>query len=426
MDNLPIRPRNHILETISENYLRTQIPPEWILSKSEIDYGTDFNCEVSIENQVIGTNFSIQLKAKEKDENETFVLVKKLKKGTINRWLKRLEPTAIVVYVEELKEAFWTWIEKDTFDLTKKNKTYQIKIPKTNILSLTDWKKLHADVEIIFSKRYRLYELPKNITKIEEQETWNLYINHNYPLALLGFNKLIKIDSENPLFWNSIAICEYQLYNYKKALIAINKALELKDDNSIRLNKASILTEYGTELQDDHLLELAIKEYNQLLPDNFDNNVLYNYANCQKALKQFVVAKDSYEKSLQINPNNAKAWKNLGSVYFELQNHNLEIVCYDNALEIEPNLSEAIFSKGVTTFKIFGKTEQGLELMIKAEKLDANKNYELSFPYVYFWIAEAYLDLKNIEKASKWNKKGLTINPIDNYFIQQSDRIKMA
>jgi tetratricopeptide (TPR) repeat protein len=426
MNSLPKRTRNHVLETISENYLRNQIPAEWILNRQEIDYGIDFNCEFVTNNEVLGTNFSIQLKSKENADNKDFVVVKDLKRTTINRWLKRLEPTAIVVYVENLKEAFWTWVESDTFDLTKPNKTFQIKIPKSNVLSTTNWDNVYSEVENIFRRRHRLYELPKNISKLEEKDTWRYYFENEWRLALMGFYELIKEDNKNPLFWNSIAFCEYQLYNYKKALVAVNNALELKDDKLIRMNKASILTEYGIEQKNNKFLELAMEEYEKLLKGTSDETIFYNYANCQKSLGLFDQAKEYYEKSLRLNPNNARAWKNLGSVYFELRNHQLELKCYDNALGIEPNLFEAMFSKGVTLFKVFGKIEQGLDFMIKAEQLDEDNNYEFSFPYVTFWIAEAYLELGKIEKALEWNNNGLKIIPADDYLIHQKNRIKTA
>lgn len=425
MNKMPIRSRNHVLETISEAYIKQQIPPQWILNKIPIDYGTDYNCEISIDNQVIGTNFSIQLKAKEKDSNKRYVIIKNIKRTSINRWLRRLEPTIVIAYVEELKEAYWIWVEKNTFDLTKNNKTFQLRISKENKVSTIDWSEIYQYVEMIFSKRNLLYEMPKITVGMFEREAWENYFKQEFRLALLGFSELIQSDNENPLLWNSIAICEYQMYNYKKALIAINNALKYRDDDFIRLNKASILTEFGGESKNDKLLKLAIREYEILLSKDKNSALLYNYGNCLRLLEQFEKSKDAYISSLKLNPNNAKAWKNLGSIYFELRNHDVEIDCYDNAIRIDPGLYEALFSKGVTLFRIYGQAIKGLEFMLKGEKLDKRKDFELGFPYVYFWIAEAYLTLNKIEEAIKWNKKGLNIDPSDDYFLKQEERIKL-
>jgi len=43
---LPQRPRSHVLETRSEAYLLTCVPPEWIVRDVSHDYGLDKNVEI--------------------------------------------------------------------------------------------------------------------------------------------------------------------------------------------------------------------------------------------------------------------------------------------------------------------------------------------------------------------------------------------
>lgn len=426
MKNFPQRPRNHVLEKLSENNMHQCVPPEWILNKTESDYGTDFNCEIAKNNQVIGTNFSIQLKAKDKDENEEFVVIKNLKKSTINRWLKRLEPTMIIAYVADIKESFWVWVESDTFDLTKNNSTYQLKVPKANVLSRCDWGKIHEYVEEIFSKRYRLYQIPASSEINKADMAWEKYFGGEFESSLALFNELIDDGEATAKVWNAIAICEYELFNYKRALIAVNNSLELEIHQSTLSNKACILTEYGDQLKDSKILEAAKGLYEQLLEEGRESQLLYNYGNCLRLLGDYNNSKIQYLDSLRIDPNKPQAWKNLGSVYHELGEYETEMNCYNNALALDPNLSEALFSKGVTLFKVYGQPKDGLELMLKGERADSRNNYSLGFPYVYFWIAEAYLALNDKEKASKWNRMGLTNSPTDEYFLVQEQRIKTA
>ncbi len=423
MTKYPQRPIAHILEKHSENYLHQIFPAEWILDKRQNDYGTDFECEIVDENSVLGINFSIQLKSKELESNSEFVIIKNIKRSTINRWRTRLEPTLIIAYVHQLKEAYSIWVEENTFDLTKKNKYYQIKIPKRNKLTIDyDWGKLKEYVQKIFNRRYRLYESP-TVNNQEERDIWNLYFSNQWEEALIGFKKLLNNNNDQSLIYNSIAACEYNLFNYKKALTAINKALSLNDDILIKQNKASILTHYGQEFRDSQSLQIAKEIWEELLTSERSSVLLYNYGNCLSFLEDHKSALDVYLESLKKDPNNSMAWKNLGSAYNKFEQYDLEIKCYNNALLIAPNLSEALFSKGVTLFKFFNKTKEGLELMLKAEEADVDKEYELHFPYACFWIAEAYLRLREINNAKIWNNRGLQIIPTDDYFLAQKHRI---
>jgi tetratricopeptide (TPR) repeat protein len=419
----PIRHENHILEKESRLALEQAIPREWILNQFSVDYGTDFSCEIAKENKVIGTNFSIQLKAKATEVNKDFVIIKDIKRSTINRWAKRLEPTMIVAYIDDEKLICWQWIEKNTFDLSKDNNTFQIKISKRNSFTNIDWNIIYNYVETIFERKYLLYQIPEKSNKYDE--AWRLYFNSDYENALILFKDIYNEKEDNePLFLNAIAICEYSIYRYKEALISINKALEYINEPQLKLTKASILTELGNERKDDKLLLAAKEIFEEILPSFSNATLLYNYGNCLSNLKKYKEAKFAFEESLKLDPNNERVWNSLGNIYNELTFPQFALNCFDNALTINPELTQAIFNKGQTVFRKFGKAEIGLKIMLESIELDRGKIFELEFPYTYFWIAEAYLNLGDIRNALKMNTKGYNLYPGDNHFINQKDRIK--
>ncbi len=104
MEDLPNRHRNHEIETLSERYLKNKIPYSWVVNHFQVDYGTDYKCEILLDRGVTGMNFMIQLKGKEKEVNNDSVKLNP-KKSTLNRWNNRLEPTMIVAE----DEAYWSW-----------------------------------------------------------------------------------------------------------------------------------------------------------------------------------------------------------------------------------------------------------------------------------------------------------------------------
>lgn len=415
----PDRHRNHEIETLSDRFLNNIIPISWVVNRFTVDYGTDYNCEISLDGKVSGINFTIQLKGKETDKDSDFIVIKKIKRTTINRWIRRLEPTMIVAYVVDENEAYWTWFDNNIVDLTKNNKTFQIKIHRDNQYSKINWDSITSYLVKIFTRKNLLYDIPE---KGKHENVWSLYFDKKFDEALPIFKDLAK-SNKDALILNALAICHYELYQYREALIAINESIALKDSKSLYLNKASILTELGTLNKDKQILLQAIDIYKNLMEsDEITEQLIFNYSNALRAIGDFESAGLLLDEVIQMNPNNAQAWKNLGSIFWEYGMHDKEMECYNKALSIQPDLQEALFSKGVTLFKAFGETENGLELMIRSTKI--SDRFKFDFPHVYFWIAEAYLNLKSIEDAKKWNLLGLDIVPSDKHLLMQKERIE--
>lgn len=418
----PTRHNNHILENISKNALLSALPQDWVVNEFRVDYGTDFNCEIAKDNKVIGTNFSIQLKAKETESDNDYIVVKGLKRSTINRWAQKLEPIMIVAYIKNEQQLFWCWVEDKTFDLANGNETYQVKIPRVNSFNTINWVDIHSYVDQLFKWRHRINDIPEN-TDIET-EAWKHFFNKNYDKALTLFKDLLKRDNASSSLHQAASVCEYELFRYKEALISINKSLELKNSVIATLNKASILTEWGKEKDDKEMLSLAISLYQEVLKTNRECSILYNYGNCLMHLKDFIEASRIFSESIEINPNKAEVWNSLGQCKNELKQPQLALQCFDKALSINPDLSQAIFNKGQTIFRVFGHVRLGLNIMLESVEADPDNRHELEFTYVYFWIAEAYLTLRDMDNANMYNSKGLNLNPTDAFFIQQKDRIK--
>ena len=307
-------------------------------------------------------------------------------------------------------------------NLTSNNKTYTIQLSRENKLSTIDWSLIESYVTKIFNKRYRIYDFPTN--EKANQKAWDLYFDGEIEQALPIFKKILRKDSENALIWNALAICQYELFDYQKALLSINRALEIEEDNKdINLTKASILTEQGGVENDKGKIENALIIYRKLIKNkHYSSTLFYNYASALTKIGDYSNSIPEFEKALSLNPNKPQIWNNLGNAYMNLGIHSFEMLCYDKALLLNPNQPETLFSKGSSLFRYFGKVDKGLELMLKASK--KTQRYEYDLPYLYFWIAEAYLEKGNFKEAINWNKKGLNIFSTDKYLLHQHSRIK--
>jgi len=422
LENYPNRHRNHEIETLSERFLKNLLPVSWVTNSFQIDYGTDYNCEITTERQVTGNNFSIQLKGKETEQNLDSVKII-LKRTNINRWLSRLEPTIIIVYIVDEHEAYWKWFEDNTVDLTQNNESYTVTIPRKNKLSQLKWDLVAEYVKSIFSKRHLLYDIPQ--INSGNEKGWKAFYENKFEHALSEFYEIIKREPNDKSVLEAIAIAEYTLFNYQKALVSISNALEIEKNNGFSLIKASILTEQGLANNDEAKIEEAIKIYKKIIMDGeISAELFYNYGSALTKLRDYKNSIEYFKKALELNPNKPEIWNNLGNSYMNINQHQLEILCYDKALQINPDLSETLFSKGSSLFRYFGNADEGLQLMLKS--VETNNRHELDNPYVFFWIAEAYLAKDNLELSIKWNNKGLIFFSTENYLKTQKLRIHTA
>lgn len=59
-----------------------------------------------------------------------------------------------------------------------------------------------------------------------------------------------------------------------------------------------------------------------------------------------------YDKAIQMEPENAKAWLSRGAILAKLQQYEPAIAAYDRALQIKPDVSEAWFGRGTVLAKL--------------------------------------------------------------------------
>ncbi|KFC18624.1 MULTISPECIES: tetratricopeptide repeat protein [Epilithonimonas] len=414
----PNRHRNHILETESNKFYNNYLPNEWFADKPDHDYGIDYITHISVNGQVTGLNFSVQLKSKEKESNKEHVSIS-IKQSTLGLFNTKLEPVLLVAYVQEDKEAYWYWYNDLNLDLTKVQKMVRINIPRANKLSQIDWNVVTKYVQDIFSIKTLIDGVRAlEYTELSNTEVlaWRNYYAGKYEDASFYFRSLLKEEHKNyVVILEGLAHSQYMSFNYKDALQTINKCIENAGTENQYLTKACILAEDGAATgSKGKLIEAKNIFYKYLLEGN-DNEVRhYNFANTLKSLGKLEEAVQQYKLCLKINPNNAQAWKNLGSIYYDLHNHEEEIVCYDKALKINPKLPQALFSKGVTLSHIYKKHTEGLSLMLKSNEQE--EEMMNGYPVGYFWIAYTYEKLGKIDESLYFIDKGLSIDP-ENLFM---------
>lgn len=194
MAKLPQRPRNQILETESQKFVKGILPSEWIAVEPPHDYGIDLDVEIVEKFFVTGVHFLMQLKSTDNIQitKKGFVIYS-CETSTLRYFLEQNELIVFLVYDAKDNVGFWIWI-KDyiTNDLArnkkwKKQKTATVKIPKDNLFT-------EKSIGQIKSRVMKLHRQANILSTIQTLN--NPYVN--YAVQIDGNNEIIAFSPKYP------------------------------------------------------------------------------------------------------------------------------------------------------------------------------------------------------------------------------------
>ncbi len=108
---------------------------------------------------------------------------------------------------------------------------------------------------------------------------------------------------------------------------------------------------------------------NQFLKKEKNSSSLYyNFASALTKKAEYEKSIEYFLKAIHLNPNNPMYWNNLGNSYMNIGDHIKEMTCYDNALTLNSDQAETLFSKGSSLFRYFGRIDEGLALIFKHQR----------------------------------------------------------
>lgn len=387
------------------------LPLDWLVDKPN-DYGLDLIVTPVLSENVVGLNFSVQLKAKN-NVNKKWEI--RLKKTTLNYMFNRLEPVMLVLYDKTSNSAKWKWLLQKDFDLTSNVSTCLIRFNEQQTLSDSIWLDVCDFVQRVFKvKNQLLTSLEYNLFNTQselETKAWVHYFAGNYEEASFYLKRLVQDQDQKAIWFFVLAQCQYQLYDYRNAIININRASELLSDDKVLLTKGCILAEDGIRNNDFYKLAEAENIFIDLYTREPNAVHAYNLANTVSKFNKLKEAEKLYKFALKKNPNYAEAWKNLGQLYYDLRKHKQEIKCYNKALSVNPNLFQASVSKAITNGFIYHQYKQSLKTIHSVIQKEPKVFAE--FPVIYYWIGYFNFKVNDLENAFVWINKGLSNNPGD-------------
>jgi len=161
----------------------------------------------------------------------------------------------------------------------------------------------------------------------------------------------------------------------------------------------------GTALEEESKLDDALKCFQKAIQLNPNHaNAFINLGNVLMKQKKIDEAISCYQTALGIDSGNAEAITNMGNAYRVQDNLDLAISCFQHALELKPDIAETYNSMG-HVFKDQDNYEQAILCFQKALRL------EPTFADAYVGLAYVYEEQDNLEHADACFQKALELDP---------------
>src|SRR6266566_6191032 len=377
----------HDTENISEDQIREYCHHlGWLVDRFGKDYGEDLFVRIFEEGVFFGKAFYVQLKGTNNIQQyalRTGVFSYGVEVVNLLQWSRNQFPVIFVLWDIEKRVGYWLHIQPYVEQKLKRDPNWLKDEEGTRNIHISSHQLLQADEYLplltVITKEYQKVSLGRQL--LEQQQSYELNIAARRLIAESRWEdqpsddqslettpihgKQVSIPNKIALNpnpdtaegWMKLASIYYAQHDYERAMAAINKAKILGASGvQYAMTHGSILTEYaiaqgGRRKSLLHeaitLFEIASSEMQYLEKASAD----YNIGNALSALESYKEAIERYDAALSAKPHYrlaAQIWKNRGTAYYHLDNHEEEFASYQNALTLNPKLLEAYTSWAVT------------------------------------------------------------------------------
>jgi uncharacterized protein (TIGR02145 family) len=168
----------------------------------------------------------------------------------------------------------------------------------------------------------------------------------DYIGAILEFNKVIDIDTEDAAVYYSRGEAKYNLQDYKGAIADFTEALELDPTAMAYCNRGVAKKDLQDQMGaiEDYTMAIALDPKLAL--------AYYNRGLAKQDLEDFRGAIADYTKAIELDPTDRESYFNRGWVKSRLQDHIGAIADYTKAIEINPEHTDVFFNRGLDKFNL--------------------------------------------------------------------------
>lgn len=152
--------------------------------------------------------------------------------------------------------------------------------------------------------------------------------------------EILQEDKQNAEVWDLLGLLYFQINDYMEAELCIKKAISISPRLYYIENLARLYLEKGE-------FKAAIALYEDLVKAKESYENYFNLAMSYKGNRNWNKAKETYQKSLAINPKGYESYFNLAYIALNENKPQDAIKCYQKALEIKPDDWESVYFLGL-------------------------------------------------------------------------------
>jgi len=169
----------------------------------------------------------------------------------------------------------------------------------------------------------------------------SLFVQEMFSEAARSYSRAASLKPERIENWSGLATSLTKTNKKKRAKWAIGTLDELADeDPSVLLLQADLYVDAG-------FMADAIARCNEFISRRKDSVEGYAHlGNAEHEFGDYGKAIATFERALEIAPNDKELWNNLGYTCFVEGHLEKALECFDKALAIDPNYKNAWYSKG--------------------------------------------------------------------------------
>lgn len=231
-------------------------------------------------------------------------------------------------------------------------------------------------------------------------------------------------------------------YNQLNYDLALERILEIEDkfDGEISKKfivdilgqKGSIYSEKGVKENNTRLVRIGIQCFEEqlnLLDVEVEQNrkLGYIYYNLGTSYLSILETQDDidccikyFELAHEMLPDNAEVMKNLGTAYGFNQQHEQEIEMYEQALEVKPDLFEALCAMGMVYYIYYNEPKEAIKYYGNAAE---QRDQCIRFPHAYYWLGKCYFEINLNEEAIATINEGLRVAPTLEHLLQLKSEV---
>ncbi len=436
------KPWQHDFEIKSEDQIKELIHNlGWEVNRFGRDYGEDLWVQMFKDGNPSREVFFIQLKGTDNSTQyalQSGVFSYPIDVVNLAQWFSYPFPVIVVLWDITNRFGYWLHIQPYIANTLKSSPGWlndldaerQVHIPPTQIFSSLDTHSLSQTIETEYKQialgrkhledeqQKRIEDIDRALAPIQEMEASDG--SRAFPpqvrqqAQLARYEAILSGDPTNADALMGKAGVYYELQEMDKALVTVNKlwGLGRRDPHTAWL-RGCIFTEYaianGNKPQS--MLHEAIALFNSASSITSPSLLNYNVGNALSALGKYEEAIAKYDQALAATPQKPRAaeiWKNRGTCFFHLKNHDEEIRSYKNAIHENPNLWEAYSSWAITEIHL-GDLNQAKDLLLTTFKVNPGLR-ESNFALAYT-LAHALWKTGESDKAYEWVNQVLHVNP---------------